>query len=92
MEHVISNSSNLKTENVGLPFCYIKVTCCKNVFHKRHRQLDFHFLMLFLKHGKELKSSNFFCIKGQVFRDKKDVVSGPYLTVLISGILIITHS
>ena len=57
------NSTNLKTENVGLLFSYIKATFCKNVVHKRHRQLRFHFLMLCSKHCKELESFNFFCTK-----------------------------
>ena len=45
------------------------------------------FLMLFLKHGKELESIIFlwhiFCgIKAQIFGNKKNIVSVPYITVL----------
>ena len=50
--------------------------------HKRHGQLGFHFLMLFLKHGEELESFIFCGIKAQMFGDKKDIVSVPHLTVL----------
>ena len=65
---------------------YIKPICHKNVLHKRHGQLGFHFLVLFLKHGKELESIIFlwhiFCgIKAQSFGDKKSIVSVPYITV-----------
>ena len=65
---------------------YKKPTCRKNILHKRHGQLGFHFLMLFLKHGKELESIIFlwhiFCgIKAQIFGDKKNIVSVPYITV-----------
>ena len=48
--------------------------------HKRHGQLGFNSLMIFLKHGKEPESFIFFGIKDQIFGDKKDVVSVPYLT------------
>ena len=61
---------------------YMKQTCCKNVLHKRHGQLGFHFLMFFfLKHGKEPESFIFCGIKSKIFGDKKDIVSAPYLTV-----------
>ena len=59
----------------------MKPTFCKYVLHKRHGQLGFHFLMFFLKHGKEPESFIFCGIKDQIFGDKKDVVSVPYLTV-----------
>ena len=64
----------------------MKPTCHKNILHKQHGQLGFHFLMLFLKHGKELESIIFlwhiFCgIKAQIFGDKKNIVSVPYITV-----------
>ena len=58
---------------------YIKRTCCKNVLHKRHGR--FHFLILFLKLGKDLECFIFFGIKDQIFGDKKDIVSVPYLNV-----------
>ena len=64
---------------------YLKQTRCKNVLHKRCEQLGFHFLILFLKHGKELEYFIFCGIKCQIFGDKKDTVSVPYLTVF--GIL-----
>ena len=53
--------------------------------HKRHGQLGFHFLMLFLKHGKELECIIFLwhiiCgIKAQIFGDKKNIVYVPYIT------------
>ena len=70
-----------KTKKGGLLLSYIKPTCCKNVLHKRHGQLGFHFLMFFLKHGKEPESFIFCGIKDQIFGDKKDIVSVPYLTV-----------
>ena len=47
----------------------------------RSCELCFHFLTLFLKHGKELESFIFCGIKAQIFRDKKDIVSAPYLTL-----------
>ena len=59
---------------------YIKPTCCKNFLYRQHRQLDFYFLMLFLKHGKELESFIFCGINAQIFESKKDIVSVPYLT------------
>ena len=37
--------------------------------------------MFFLKHGKEPESFIFCGIKDQIFGDKKDIVSVPYLTV-----------
>ena len=45
-----------------------------------------HFLMLFLKHGKELESIIFlwhaFCrVKAQIFGDKKNIVSVRYIIV-----------
>ena len=46
------------------------------MLQKRHGQLGFHFLTLFLKHGKELGFS-IFC----GFKDKKDIVSASYPTV-----------
>ena len=50
--------------------------------HKRHGQMGFHFLMFFLiKHGKEPESFMFCDIKDQIFADKRDIVSVPYLTV-----------
>ena len=52
----------------------------QNVLHKRHGQLVFHFLF-FLKHGKEPQSFTLCGIKDQIFGDKKDIVSVPYLTV-----------
>ena len=55
--------------------------CCKNVLHKRHGHLGFHFLILSIKHGKERESSIFCGIKGQIFEDKKDILSVPYLTM-----------
>ena len=69
-----------KTKKGGLLLSYIKPTCCKNVLHKRHGQLGFHFLFFF-KHDKEPES--FICCgtKNQIFGDKKDIVSVPYLTV-----------
>ena len=60
---------------------YIKLTCCKNVLHKQHGQLGFHFLMFFLKHVKETESFIFCDIKDQIFGDKKDIVSVSHLTV-----------
>ena len=76
----------------------IKPTCRKNILHKRHGQLGFHFLMLFLKHGKELESITLLChifcgIKAQIFGDKKSIVSVPYITVfgfLAYGIISLT--
>ena len=62
----------------------LKPTCRKNVLHKRHGQLGFHFLMFFFlkkKHGRQLKSFIFCGIKDQIFGDMKDMVSVPYLTV-----------
>ena len=70
-----------KTKKGGLLLSYIKPTCCKNVLHKRDGQLGVHFLMFFLKHGKEPESFIFCGIKDQIFGDKKDIVSVPYLTV-----------
>ena len=64
-----------KTEKVGLLLSHIKPTCCKNVLYGRH------FLMLFLRHGKELESFIFFGTKAQIFGDKKDIVSVPYIIV-----------
>ena len=61
---------------------YIKQTCCKNVLLKRHGELGFYFLMLFLKHGKERESFIFCGIEVQSFGFKKDIVPVPYLTVL----------
>ena len=65
---------------------YKKPTCRKIILHKRHGQLGFHFLMPLLKHGKELESIIFlwhkFCgIKAQIFKDKKNIVFVPYITV-----------
>ena len=60
---------------------YLKQTRCKNVLHKRCEQLGFHFLILFLKHGKELEYFIFCGIKCQIFEDKNYTVSVPYLTV-----------
>ena len=61
---------------------YIKPTCHKNVLHKRYGQLGFHLLMFFFfKHGKEPEYFIFCGIKDQVFGDKIDIVSVPYLTV-----------
>ena len=59
----------------------MKLTCCKNVLHKRLGQLGFHFVMFFLKHGKEPDSFIFCGIKDQIFGGKKDIVSVPYLAV-----------
>ena len=61
----------------------VKPTCCKNVLHKRHGQLGFHFLKLFLKYVKELESFIFCDIKDHIFENRIDIVSVPYLTVLI---------
>ena len=74
-------SNKLKTEKGGLLLIYIKPACCKNILHKRHGQLGFHFLILFLKYGKELKSLIFCSIKTQIFGDKKDLGSESYLTL-----------
>ena len=52
---------------------YIKPTCCKNVLHRLHVQLSFHFLICFLKQGKELESFILWGIKAQIFEDKKDI-------------------
>ena len=69
---------------------YIKPKCCKNVLHKKYGQLGFHFLIwavrfpfsnVFFKHGKGPESFIFCGIKHQIFGDKKDLVSLPYLTV-----------
>ena len=60
---------------------YLKQTRCKNVLHKRREQLGFHFLILFLKHGKELEYFIFCGIKCQIFEDKNYAVSVPYLSV-----------
>ena len=49
---------------------------------KRHGQLGFHFVILFLKYGKKLESFIFCSIKTEIFGDKKDIVSVPYLTGL----------
>ena len=46
------------------------------MLQERHGQLGFHFLTLFLKHGKELGFSIFCGLK-----DKKDIVSASYPTV-----------
>ena len=70
-----------KTKKGGLLLSYMKPTCCKDVLHKQHGQLGFHFLMFFLKHGKEPESFIFCGIKDQIFGYKKDIVSVPYLTV-----------
>ena len=42
----------------------------------------FCFCFFFLKHGKEPESFIFCGIKDQIFGDKKDIVSVPYLTVI----------
>ena len=72
-----------KTKKGGLLLSYIKPTCCKNVLHKPHGQFGFHFLMFFffLKHRKEPEYFIFCGIKDQIFGDKKDIVSVPYLAV-----------
>ena len=43
----------------------------------------FHFIMLFLKHGKERESFMFCGIKDQIFGDNKDIVSVQYHTAFI---------
>ena len=53
----------------------------QNVFHKRHGQLHFHFVILSLKYAKELDSFIFCGTKVQIVRDKKYIVSVPYLSV-----------
>ena len=68
-----------KNKKGGVLLSYIKPTRCKNVLHKRHGQLGFHFLVFFFKHGKEPGSFIFCGIKDQTFGDKKDIVSVPYL-------------
>ena len=45
----ISHYSLRKPENRDPSGLYINPTCCKNVLHKQHGQLGFHFLMFFLK-------------------------------------------
>ena len=50
------NFKQLKGKKGGLPLNYVKPTCCQNTFHKRHGQLDFHFLILLLKYDQELES------------------------------------
>ena len=69
-----------KTKKGGLLLSYIKATCCKNVLHKLHGQLGFHFCFFF-KHGKEPEPFVFCSIKDQIFGDKKDIVSVPYHTL-----------
>ena len=87
VDHGIGNMNFkwIKTEKVGLLLSYIKPICCKNILYKRHRQFGFHFLMLFLKHGKELECFIFFWYLSQIFEDKKNLVYVPYFTVF--GIL-----
>ena len=43
--------------------------------------VGFPFSNVYLKHGKEPESFIFCGIKDQIFGDKKDIVSVPYLTV-----------
>ena len=50
---------------------YINPICYKNVLHKLHGQLDFHFLMIFLKPSNELESFIFFGIKVQILETRK---------------------
>ena len=69
-----------KTKKGGLLLSYIKPRCCKNVLLKRHGQLGFHFLMFFWNMVRS-QSLLYFVIKEQIFGDKKDVVSVPYLTI-----------
>ena len=70
-----------KTKKGRMLLSYMKPPCCKNVLHKRHGQLGFHFLFFFFKYGKEPESFIFCGIKDQIFGDKKDIVAVPYLTV-----------
>ena len=74
-------SISSKTQNKFLNKYVTIVLSCKNVFHKRHEQLGLHFLVLFLKHVKKLESFVFCSTKAQIFRDKKDIASVPYLTL-----------
>ena len=60
---------------------YLKPTCYKNILHKRHGQFVLLFFF-FLEHGKESESFTFCGIKDQIFDDKKDIVSAPYLIVV----------
>ena len=49
---------------------YINPICYKNVLHMLHGQLDFHFLMIFLKNSKELESFIFFGTKSKFWRQE----------------------
>lgn len=59
---------------------FIRPTCFKNVLHKRHEQLGFRFLILFLKRFKEIESFIFWGAKAHIFGGEKVIVSVPYLT------------
>ena len=68
-------SGNLqKPENRDPSRPYINPTCCKNVLHKQHGQLGFHFLMLFfifLIHSKELDLLYFMVSKLKFLETRK---------------------
>ena len=59
----------------------MKPTSCNKILHKRHEQLVFYILILFLKHFKQLEPFIFCGTKAYSFEDEKDIVSVPYLTV-----------
>ena len=54
----------------------------KLFLHKRHGNLCFYFLILFLKHVKERETFTFSSIKAHIFGYKKDIVSLSHVTVL----------
>ena len=68
----------------------MKPTSCNKILHKRHEQLGFYILILFLKRFKQLEPFIFCGTKAHSFEDEKDIlVSVPYLTAL--DIRHITH-
>ena len=69
-EQAIWNSNKLKTRKGELMLSYINPICYKNVLHMLHGQLDFHFLMIFLKNSKELESFIFFGTKSKFWRQE----------------------
>ena len=87
-----TKNTQKKTKKGGLLLSYIKPTCCKNVLHKRHGQLGFHFRMFFLKHSKEPESFILCGIKDQISGDKKDIVSVPVFGFLTYNSLRILKS
>ena len=73
-----SNESKNKKSKAAVEL--IKPSCWKNVLHKRHEQLGFRFLILFLKRFKEIESFIFWGAKAHIFGGEKVIVSVPYLT------------